>query len=158
MTYYKYDEHTIKAAERFSGHYTKKDSGCWEWNLYRDSDGYGQFSININNRKRVLRAHRFSWMIANQKDWPENMPVARHMCNNPSCVNPEHIIPGTVKENTGDAIKAGTHYNGTNSRKRPVKTPVGNFESGAAASRALGIRHPALITLLKTKDSGYEYT
>jgi hypothetical protein len=157
MTYYKYDEHTIKAADRFAGYYTKNESGCWEWNLYKDADGYGQFTININKKKKVLRAHRFSWLIANQQDWPDNKPVARHICNNPCCVNPDHILPGTVKENAEDAIKAGTQYNGTNSRKRPIKTPFGSFESGAAASRALKIRHSLLIGWLKHKDSGYEY-
>jgi hypothetical protein len=156
MTYYKYDEYTINAADRFAGYYTKKQSGCWEWNLYRDPDGYGQFAININKKKRMFRAHRFSWIIANQKDWPENMPVARHMCNNPSCVNPDHIVPGTVKENSADMMKAGTYIKQYGARK-PVKTPIGNFDSGRQAAAALGICHDTLIKRLKTKDSGYEY-
>lgn len=157
MAHYKYDTPTIKSVDRFNSYYTKKDSGCWEWNLYKDRNGYGQFSIIVDNKKHVDRAHRVSWIIANQKDWPGDKPVARHLCNNPSCVNPDHIEPGTVKENAQDAIVAGTQYNGTKARQRAVSTPNGNFESGAAASRALGIRHPHLIKLLKQSDSGYQY-
>lgn len=157
MTYYKYDTHTQRAADRFQTKYTKAESGCWEWQAYKDSDGYGEFTVNIPGQKFRLRAHRFSWVISHKTDWPSDKPVARHLCNNPSCVNPEHICPGTVKENAQDAIVAGTHYNGTKARQRPVITPHGRFESGAAAARALGIRHPALIALLKQTDSGYIY-
>jgi hypothetical protein len=157
MTYYFYNQHTQQAQDRFNSKFEKVKSGCWEWLPSKDADGYGQFTLNFEGKKYVLRAHRYSWVLANKKDWPTDKPVARHTCNNPGCVNPKHILPGTVKENASDAIKAGTHYNGTNARKRPVITPIGNFESGAAASRALGIRHPALIKLLKQKDSGYRY-
>jgi hypothetical protein len=157
MTYYKYDTHSESARKRFESKYSPAANGCWNWTQYRDSDGYGQFTLNVPGKKYQLRAHRFSWVIANQSDWPSDKPVARHLCNNPSCVNPEHIEPGTAKENALDAIAAGTHFNGTNSRKRPVSTPIGNFESGAAAARALGIRHPHLIQLLKQPNSGYTY-
>lgn len=157
MTYYIYNQYTQQAQERFNSKIEKQEFGCWEWLPPKDLDGYGQFTLNFEGKKYVLRAHRFSWVIANKKDWPIDKPVARHICNNPSCVNPEHIVPGTAKENAQDAIKAGTHYNGTNSRKRPVITPLGRFESGADAARALKIRHPALIALLKQNKSGYYY-
>jgi hypothetical protein len=47
------------------------------------------------------------WILANKQDWPEDKPVARHTCNNPACVNPDHIIPGTQYENVHDMIAAG---------------------------------------------------
>lgn len=156
MTYYKYDNNLINAKDRFDKKYEKKDSGCWEWTQSCDVDGYGSFCINVEKKKRSLRAHRYSWIIANKQDWPLNMPVARHLCNNPSCVNPEHIVPGTIKENVEDAIMAGTHYNGANAKKRPVRTPNGDFESGVIASKSLGIRHPELIKRLKI-DPDYSY-
>lgn len=152
MTYYRYDQHTQSAQERFDKKYIKTDMGCWQWQSPVDADGYGSFTLNFDGKKYALRAHRYSWIMSNKQDWPTDKPVARHVCNNPSCVNPEHIMPGTVKENAADAIAAGTHYRGTNARKRAVKTPIGEFESGAAAARALGIRHPHLIQLLKTHN------
>jgi len=154
MTYYKYDTHTQNAKARFDTKYTIQQDGCWSWNPYRDSDGYGSFTININKHKYTLRAHRYSWVIANQQDWPADKPVARHTCNNPCCVNPDHIVPGTVSENTFDSIRAGTYVNAT---KRPVSTPIGDFDSGVAAAQALNIRPSHLCKLLKDGAPGYAY-
>lgn len=157
MTYYRYDEHSIRARARFDTKWQLTSNGCWEWQAYRDADGYGEFTLNVPGKKYRLRAHRFSWIMANGQDWPTHLPISRHLCNNPCCVNPGHIVPGTAKENAQDAIAAGTHYNGTKSRRRPVLTPMGRFESGAAAARAHGMRHPALIKLLKQPGSGFQY-
>jgi hypothetical protein len=106
MTYYKYDEKTIKVQSRFESNYDKTDT-CWNYKSRLNKEGYGHLSINIDGKEHTLRAHRYSWMIANKKDWPEESPVARHTCNNPSCVNPEHIVPGTQKENVKDMIDSG---------------------------------------------------
>jgi HNH endonuclease len=157
MTYYKFDEHTQAARSRFDTKYEVMPNGCWEWTMYRDADGYGQFTVNIQGKKHMLRAHRFSWMIANQQDWPDDQPVARHLCNNPSCVNPEHIVPGTVKENTADAIANGTQYNGTNSRRRPISTPYGDFDSIADAARALNVRNTLIWGRIAKGEPGYHY-
>lgn len=106
MTYYKYDEHTMRVQNKFNSRYEKTDS-CWNYKARLNKDGYGHVSININGKEHVLRAHRYSWIMANQRDWPDDKPVARHTCNNPACVNPDHIIPGTQKENVKDMIDAG---------------------------------------------------
>lgn len=156
MTYYRYDTHTAAAQERFDKKYIPTDSGCWQWQSPVDTDGYGQFTLNFEGKKYMLRAHRYSWIVANKQDWPSDKPVARHLCNNPSCVNPNHIVPGTAKENAADAIAAGTHYRGTNATKRAVITPLGEFESGSAAARAHGMRYTHLIHLLKT-NKDYRY-
>lgn len=153
MTYYKYDSHTQAAEQRFAKKYDITPT-CWAWTGYRDADGYGQFTLNFLGKKYMLRAHRYSWIIANKQDWPADMPVARHLCNNPSCVNPAHVIPGTYHENTMDSIHAGTYVNAT---KKRVSVPIGVFDSCRAAAAALGIRTPHLTKLLQAKTPGYAY-
>ena len=37
--------------------------------------------------------------------------VTRHICNNPWCVNQEHLFYGSPKDNTGDILKAGRRHN-----------------------------------------------
>lgn len=100
-------KYNLKMIERFESKINKTET-CWEWLAGKDIDGYGSFSITLEPGKyKSLGAHRFSWMVANQQDWPLDKPIARHSCNNPSCVNPAHIIPGTQKENAADCYAAG---------------------------------------------------
>lgn len=75
--------------------------GCWPWTEKCDLAGYGLFGEG----KRVTcsggRAHRFSWAIANVVPVPEGKFIL-HSCDNPPCVNPEHLRPGTHQENMDD--------------------------------------------------------
>lgn len=58
-----------------------RKTGCWNWMLFRDRDGYG--------RDGAVRAHRAAWERKNGPI-PDGMDV-HHVCHNPSCVNPEHL-------------------------------------------------------------------
>lgn len=74
-----------------------KTQDCWIWVAAKDKDGYGKFSIaKVGN----FRAHRFSLMVQGV-DVPKDK-VVMHKCDNPSCVNPDHLTVGTVQENNQD--------------------------------------------------------
>ena len=79
-----------------------KTEGCWLWMASLCGHGYGAFVLR---RGKHMQAHRFSWMIHNGPI-PKGMCVCHH-CDNPRCVNPEHLFIGTVKDNTQDMIKKG---------------------------------------------------
>jgi biotin operon repressor len=74
---------------------------CWRWVGALDSKGYGRFSAN----GRAILAHRFSY-IAEHGPIPAGLLV-RHQCDNPRCVNPRHLLPGTPKDNTRDMVERG---------------------------------------------------
>lgn len=88
--------------ERFEdGYIPEPNSGCWIW-IKSTTFGYGQLAHNGKGG----RAHRVSYMLHTGHDIPKGM-VVRHKCDTPSCVNPDHLVLGTMKDNTHDAIRRG---------------------------------------------------
>jgi len=79
---------------------------CWEWTAAKDDDGYGVSAFTVDGKK-LSKAHRISWAIENGKR-PDGLCIC-HSCDNPSCVNPSHLFPGTVRDNNNDKIAKGRH-------------------------------------------------
>ena len=90
---------TQKEIDKFWSRVNKTDN-CWEYTGYRDRDGYGIMYINENNKVKLLGAHRFS-VLLHGRDIPQGYVVMHH-CDNPCCVNPQHLKPATVAENNLD--------------------------------------------------------
>jgi hypothetical protein len=77
-----------------------KDS-CWEWQAETDKDGYGQFYLDGG----CQQSHRVMWRISTS-DSPGDDLVLHH-CDNPTCVNPNHLYLGDKRDNMKDAIQRG---------------------------------------------------
>ncbi len=76
--------------------------GCWIPAAgYREKHGYRMFKV----LGRRIRAHRLAF-LATKGSIPEGM-VVRHTCDNPECINPEHLILGTRRDNTHDMLARG---------------------------------------------------
>lgn len=86
----------------------RTDSECWEWQGYRMPSGYGQ--IGLEDR-RVATTHRVSWEWANGTTVPSGLFV-RHKCDNPPCINPNHLEIGTAAQNSQDAVDRGRQARG----------------------------------------------
>ena len=71
--------------ERFWDKVNKTDT-CWLWTASKGSKGYGMFRVN----GRLYGAHKWSYIMAHGEVDTDGMEV-HHSCENPSCVNPEHL-------------------------------------------------------------------
>ena len=80
---------------------------CWIWTARTNSQtGYGELALQKQRRKwRPHAAHRLSWYFF-RGTIPSGL-VIRHKCHNRGCVNPEHLLIGTQKDNIHDSIDAG---------------------------------------------------
>lgn len=85
---------------------SKGDDKCWIWIAGLDSRGYGQFWLDGIDRK----AHRISYILKNG-DIPDDLIVCHH-CDNPSCVNPNHLFLGTHQDNATDRDQKGRGASG----------------------------------------------
>ena len=81
---------------------------CWEWQAGKRGDGYGHFGYQY----RTWAAHRLSFYVT----YGYEPPVVRHKCDNPKCVNPFHLEPGTQKDNCRDTVERGRHPNASKTK------------------------------------------
>lgn len=74
---------------------------CWLWIGGREHYGHGRLTI----RGIVWKAHRLSWVL-HFGPIPDGLFVL-HQCDNPPCVNPEHLFLGTQPDNVHDMQAKG---------------------------------------------------
>jgi hypothetical protein len=91
----------VTVQDRFAMQAIPKESGCVEWSGWKNQYGYGCFHVD----GRDILVHR--WAYADKHGPIPNGLFACHRCDNPSCVNPDHIFLGTQKDNLQDAGRKG---------------------------------------------------
>lgn len=121
------------------------ETGCWNWTGCKNRGGYG--TINIDNRSTL--AHRASYATYRG-------PVSRrikvlHRCDNPECINPDHLFLGTQKENVADKVAKGrqARFKLTADDISAIRAARGTFQRQLA--RQYGVTQALISRILSGK-------
>lgn len=95
-----------KVAHRFWYYVGETDENdCWLWNGYCQKSGHAMLNVN----RKPVGAYRISYII-HKGEITDNLHVL-HSCDNPRCVNPDHLHLGTHLDNMKEKCERGRSIN-----------------------------------------------
>lgn len=125
---------------RFASKTAPGNGGCIEWTGTLTCSGYGKFMTGPHGGQRTWNAHRWAY----QRKHGTLPPLLRHKCDNPKCVNVDHLEPGTQLENVHDAMDRGRRkVTLTVEMVRALRAVRVSGESIRAEATQLGVPYPA---------------
>lgn len=147
QTHFVFDADNIRSAARVNA-----STGCWEWTGLRNERGYGLIGASDGN----VLMHRASYHVFNGPIDADKYVL--HRCDNPPCVNPEHLYLGSKADNAKDcrermrAYRDGKHYNA----KLSVDA-VRLIRSSSEADRLLAKQHGVSIASVRKIRAGQSW-
>ena len=145
---------------QFNGKFSKEESGCWIWSGTRNQRGYGQLLIG-GRKGHWTAAHRVSMHLYQGFDLESPLLVCHH-CDNPPCVNPEHLFIGTQSDNTIDRERKGRGRdsrgeNGpraklTWAQVMEIKARAKTRETQMELAKAFGIKQPQISRIIRGEN------
>lgn len=138
--------------ERLLDKIVKAENGCWIWTAAKNPAGYGVMVY----KKNLRLATRISWM-EHVGEIPEGMNVC-HRCDDPACINPEHLFLGTQRENMHDMIGKGRQYHPSGEDTHNCRLSwdkVRHIRSsglpGTELARLYGVKKNTIYSVLKNR-------
>lgn len=111
----------------------------------------------------MVLAHRLSWELSRGQIPPDLFVLHKNLCNNPKCVNPDHLYLGSAGDNMRDTIAAGHHkrhgckgeFNGK-AKLSPadvffIRNMLASGMRGADLARQFGVTCTSICDIAKRK-------
>jgi hypothetical protein len=94
-----------KSLEEILSHYVVMPNGCHEWTRATNEGGYGLVCLMLDGVPNTMPASRLQWMRLKGK--PGDGMDILHTCDNPPCINIDHLFEGTPRDNIHDMMAKG---------------------------------------------------
>lgn len=117
--------------------YTQKTDSCWLWTGLKTDLGYGRIRVD----GQTVKAHRVSFQLANPDTPLTSADAILHSCDNPSCVNPDHLIKGTQLDNIADMRRKMRHAHGETSYAKLTAAQVLAIRNDERSQRVIAREH-----------------
>jgi hypothetical protein len=127
-------------------------SGCWLWVGPVNKKGYGYSSLPGHKHASM---HRMSWALYRGPITPGAMVL--HRCDNPPCVNPEHLFLGTNSDNSIDAVNKGRYSRSKISRSQAaeIKSALSMGARTVEMARRYGISPQSISNIRAGRTWGH---
>ena len=125
------------------------DTGCREWRGAKNENGYGR----IWDGERLVYAHRAMWEVEHGPI-PLGMSIC-HKCDNPRCIDLEHLFCATHMENMRDSVVKQRRKNGA-AKRRGKPAAVRGAQHELAKMTEVQVR-AILVDNRPAKDIAVEY-
>ncbi len=132
------------------------NTGCYLWTGPHSRDGYG---ILQGTGLKAVRAHRHVWALANGREIPAGL-IVRHKCDNPPCVNPQHLEVGTRADNMADKVqRERAHWQLTSAKVREIRRQwrTGRYNIIQLAKMYRGISESRLIDVVDPRRQHFRH-
>ena len=122
-------------------------TGCLEWAGTRNKGGYGTKTVGsrADGSRTTKLAHRIVYELVN--GGIDAKMCVLHKCDNPPCINPEHLFVGTRADNHMDMLKKG--------RRKDLKGEE-RFNSKLLSSQVVDIKKQ-LLQGVRQSDIARQY-
>ncbi len=139
--------------QRIQSKTARASSGYLLWTGSKNRDGYGKIDVSDNFS---MTAHRLSWELANGSI-PAGMCVL-HTCDNPACVELDHLFLGTSVDNVADKVAKNRQAKGqsqafaklTDDSVRRIRSLAGVVSMSKIATR-FGVSKKAVLLVIQRK-------